>query len=134
MRSSVRSRWLGIGIAEAAFVLCVAGCGGATGYTSNTQAISVMVPATVSVSPNGTPVIVQIFVDSPSETAIVSFVGLPGGVQVKYSASDTSPSGDLIFTGNNIALPGSYKVIVMANSAGESASTSFTLVVTAASS
>jgi hypothetical protein len=93
-----------------------------------------MVPATVSVSPNGTPVIVQIFVDSPSETAIVSFVGLPGGVQVKYSASDTSPSGDLIFTGNNIALPGSYKVIVMANSAGESASTSFTLVVTAASS
>jgi hypothetical protein len=93
-----------------------------------------MVPATVSVSPNGTPVIVQIYIDSPSETALVTFVNLPGGVQVKYSASDTSPSGDLSFTGSDIALPGSYKVIVMAKSAGQTASTSFTLVVTAASS
>jgi len=134
MSSSVRSLRLVAGIAGAGLALCAAGCGGALGYTSNTLPISVMVPATVTVSRDGTPVIVQISIDSPSETALVAFVGLPGGVQEKYSASDTSPSGDLTFTGSAIASPGSYKVMVMVSSAGQTASTSFTLVVSAASS
>src|ERR1700721_257267 len=109
MGSSVHSLRLAAGISGAALALCLAGCGGATGYT-------------------------QIFIDSPSETALVNFVCLPGGVQEKYSASDTSPSGDLTFTGSDTASPGSYKVLVMVSSAGQTASTGFTMVVSAASS
>jgi hypothetical protein len=134
MSSSLRSLRLVAGFAGAGLVLSLAGCGGAAGYTSNMPPISVMVPATVTVPQNGMPVIVQINIDSPSETALVSFVGLPGGVQEKYSASDTSPSGDLTFTGSDVVSPGSYKVIVMVSSAGQTASTSFILVVSAASS
>jgi hypothetical protein len=114
--------------------LYLAGCGGATGYTSNTPPISVMVPPTVTVSQDGKPVIVQIFIESPSETALVTFVGLPAGVEEKYAASDTSPSGDLTFTGSDTSSPGSYKVTVTVSSAGQTASTSFTLVVSASSS
>jgi hypothetical protein len=134
MSTSVRSLRLVAGIAEGALVLCAAGCGGGAGYTTNTPPISVMVPAVVTVSQDGKPVIVQIFIDSPSETALVGFVGLPGGVQEKYSASDTSPSGDLTFTGSDTASPGSYKVTVTVNSAGQTASTNFTLIVSASSS
>lgn len=133
MSSSLRSLRLVAGFAGAGLALSLAGCGGAAGYTSNMPPISVMVPATVTVPQNGMPVVVQINIDSPSETALVSFVGLPGGVQEKYSASDTSPSGDLTFTGSDVVSPGSYKVIVMVISAGQTASTSFTLVVSAAS-
>jgi hypothetical protein len=133
MCSSVRSIRLVTGIAGAAFVLCLTGCGGTTGYTSTAPPISVTVPATVTVSQDGQPVIVQIFIDSTSETALVAFVGLPGGVQEKYSASDTNPSGTLTFTGSGAAMPGSYHVIVTASSAGQTASTSFTIIVSAAS-
>ncbi len=96
--------------------------------------ISVAVPASVTVAPGGMPVIVQIGIVSTSETALVMFVGLPGGVEVKYSASDTSPSGILTFTAGSTTATGSYPVTVTVNSAGQTASTSFTLVVTKSSS
>jgi hypothetical protein len=108
------------------------GCGAATGYTSTTPPISVTVPATVTVSQDGQPVVVDIFIDSTSETALVSFIGLPGGIQDKYSASDTNPSGTLTFTASSATPPGSNKVTVVVNSAGQSASTTFTMIVSAA--
>jgi hypothetical protein len=83
----------------------------------------------IAVSQNGTPVIVQIFIDSPSETALVSFTGMPGGVQVNYQASDTSPSGTLTFIGSGIAPLGTYTPKVTAHSAGQTAMTTFKLVV-----
>lgn len=116
-------------VAAAGVALWLGGCGGATGPAQMTP-ISVMVPASVTVVQGGATVIVDISIVSTSETALVMFVGLPGGVVEKYSASDTSPSGTLSFTAGSSSAPGSYPVIVTVNSAGQTATTNFTLIVT----
>lgn len=85
--------------------------------------------STVVVSPGGVPVQVQIAIRSTSETALVSFTGLPGGIQVSYKASDTNPSGQLIFMANASAGVGTYMPIVTVNSAGQTATLGFTLIV-----
>jgi hypothetical protein len=109
--------------------LFVCGCGGGI-EGQNLPAISVTLDESrIVVSQDGTPVIVQIFIDSPSETALVSFTGMPGGVEVNYQASDTSPSGTLTFIGSKNATAGTYMPKVTAQSAGATASTTFTLVV-----
>jgi hypothetical protein len=74
-------------------------------------------------------VIAEIQIESTSETAVVSFVGIPGDVQVGYYASDTSPSGDLKFTAGAAAKPGTYTPKITVQSAGATASTTFSLVV-----
>jgi len=111
--------------------LAACGCGGSPGTGGqNVPPISVMLDeSSIAVSQDGAPVIVQIFIDSPSETALVSFTGMPGGVQVKYQASDTSPSGTLTFIGNSTAPLGTYTPKVTAHSAGQTAMSTFTLVV-----
>jgi hypothetical protein len=114
--------------------LCAGGCGGAANSMQAAVPISVMVPVTVTVTQGGATVIVQISIVSTSETALVMFVGLPAGVEENYSASDTNPSGTLSFTASTTAATGSYPVTVTVNSAGQTASTSFTLVVDAAKS
>ncbi|MGB6688042.1 MAG: hypothetical protein WBE76_09400 [Terracidiphilus sp.] len=118
-----------------AAALPICGCGGgAGGGNQNLPSISVMLDGSrVVVSQDGTPVFVQIFIDSPSETALVSFTGMPGGVQVAYRASDTSPSGTLTFIGSSAAPLGTFTPKVTAMSAGGMASTKFTLVVEAKS-
>jgi hypothetical protein len=88
-----------------------------------------LVNSSVVVSQNGTPVMVQMIITSTSETALVSVTGLPVGVQQKYAATDTNPSGTLTFTASTAAPLGTYMPIVMVNSAGQTASTGFTLVV-----
>jgi hypothetical protein len=75
------------------------------------------------------PTSVQLTIKSTSETAIVSFNGLPGGVQATYAASDTNPSGPLTFVATKSAPAGTYAAGVTANSAGQTASSQFTLVV-----
>lgn len=116
-------------LAGAALAVC--GCGGkAAGPMQYAPPITVTLDlAQIKVSQNGTPVIVQIFIDSTSETALVSFTGLPAGVQVTYQASDTSPSGALTFIASQNAPLGTYTPKVTAQSAGQTASTTFTLVV-----
>jgi hypothetical protein len=113
----------------AAVTLVASGCGGGSG-SGNPPAISVMLDqSSIVVSQDGKPVIVQLFIDSPSETALVSFTGMPGGVEVSYQASDTSPSGTLTFIGSKNAPLGTYTPKVTAQSAGATATTTFTLVV-----
>ena len=129
MRWMERSLGRAAAVAAAGLALWLSGCGGATGPAQATP-ISVMVPATVTVMPGGATVIVQISIVSTSETALVMFVGLPGGVVEKYSASDTSPSGSLSFTADSSSAAGSYPVMVTVSSAGQTATTSFTLTVT----
>jgi hypothetical protein len=94
--------------------------------------ITVSVPATVTVLQGGPPVIVQIEIGSSSETAEVAVTGLPGGVQESYAASDTNPSGTLTFTAGPTAIVGNFTATVTVNSAGQTALTTFTLVVNAA--
>ena len=87
---------------------------------------------TVVVTQGGPPVIVQIIINSTSETALVALTGLPAGLQEKYGASNTNPSGTLTFTAAKTAPAGTYMPTVNVNSAGQMASTTFTLVVKAA--
>ena len=107
------------------------GCGGKTGILMhNPPPITVTLDQSqLTVSQSGTAVLVQIFIDSTSETALVNFTGMPGGVVVTYHASDTSPSGLLTFVAGQNAQLGTYMPIITAQSAGQTASTTFTLVV-----
>lgn len=127
------------GITTLACLLCaalvLAGCSGSSTFSKPQAMISVsLVPQQVTVSQDGTPVTVSILIDSPSETALVAVTGLPKGCEVKYSASDTSPSGILTFTANATSPVGSYMPVVNVNSANQTASTQFTFTVKAASS
>lgn len=117
----------------APLALALCGCGGGHGMTSVLPISVSLVDAKVIVMQAGSPVIVQIKIDSTSETALVSATGLPGDVQEKYAASDTNPSGTLTFTAGASAPLGTYMPTVTANSAGQTASTMFTLVVEAKS-
>jgi len=87
---------------------------------------------TVVVTQGGPPVSVQVIIKSTSETALVAIIGLPAGLQEKYAASDTNPSGILTFTASKTAPPGTYTPTVDVNSAGQMASVTFTLIVKAA--
>jgi hypothetical protein len=106
------------------------GCGGRTGTTlANPISVS-LVNSTVTVQQGGAAVNVQIQIQSTSETAVVSVVGLPTGVSVKYAATDTNPSGLLTFTANAQATKGTFMPMINVLSAGQAAATQFTLVVT----
>jgi len=89
-------------------------------------------PSTVVLAPGGTPVYAKITINSTSETALVNLIGLPGGVVESYAATDTNPSGLLTFTASKSAVDGTYMPIVMVNSAGQTASLTFTLLVRSA--
>jgi hypothetical protein len=115
--------------------LALTGCGGGGGSMTARVPISVsLVVSKVTVSQDGKPVIVGILIDSPSETALVAVNSLPTGCGVKYASSDTNPSGTLEFTANLTTPAGTYMPTVTVNSAGQMASTQFTLVVTATAS
>ncbi len=127
--------WFRLAPALATLILYWAaiGCGGGGGSGSGSipmNPISVsLTSSTVDVPQDGMPSIDQITIKSPSETALVSFTGLPGGVQATYAASDTNPSGSLTFVATKSAAAGTYSAGVTANSAGQTASAKFTLVV-----
>ncbi len=110
-------------------MLIMAGCGGRTGNPSATP-ISVSLPVSrIVVMPSGAPVTAQIQIVSTSETALVMVSGLPGGIQEKYAASDTNPSGILTFTAAATTHTGTYMPTITVDSAGQTASTTFTLIV-----
>lgn len=125
--------WFRLATAFTTLVLSWAaiGCGGGSGSGTNpVNPISVSLSSsTVVVPQDGMPSSVQITIKSTSETALVSFAGLPGGIQATYAASDTNPSGPVTFVATTSAPAGTYSASVTANSAGQTASTQFTLVV-----
>jgi hypothetical protein len=115
-----------------AVLILAPGCGGRGDSNITVLPITVsLAVSTVVVPQDGTQVIVSILITSTSETALVSVRDLPAGVQVKYDASDTNPSGQLAFTASGAAPPGTYDATVTVNSAGQTAATTFTLVITA---
>jgi hypothetical protein len=120
------------GVAFLGFALAAAGCGGGGGSTIVRAPITVSLPiSTVVVPQDGTQVIVPIDITSTSETALVTVSGLPSGLQEEYAASDTNPSGSLTFTASAATPAGRYTPTVTVNSAAQTASTNFTLVVIA---
>ena len=119
--------------ARIAAIVVLAGCGGGNGSPMMVPISVSLSASTVVVPQNGTATRIQIFIMSTSETALVGFTGMPGGVQVTYAASDTNPSGQLTFMANASATAGTYMPIITVNSAGQAATVKFTLVVSAAS-
>jgi hypothetical protein len=116
-RSIVRLvRWIRRISVLAFLEVMVAGCGGGSGSIVM-QPISVSLPvSTVVVPQDGTQVIVPILITSTSETARVSVTGLPTGVQERYAASDTNPSGSLFFTTSASTPEGIYAASVTVKS------------------
>jgi hypothetical protein len=112
-------------------VIAVVGCsGGASMLPSAQVPITVsLVISTINVPQDGTTVIVPMTISSSSETALVNFSGLPTGVQVKYTSTDTNPSGTLTFVADVDSQAGTYMPTVNVYSAGQAASTTFTLIV-----
>jgi hypothetical protein len=128
-----RSRSLAGGVAFVGFALAAAGCSCGGGSMNVPVPIMVSLPvSTVVVPQDGTQVVVPINITSTSETALVSVSGLPTGLQEKYAASDTNPSGSLAFTASAATPEGTYAPKVTVQSAGQTASTNFTLVVVSA--
>lgn len=126
-----RSRGQAWGVAIVGFALA-AGCRCGGGFIAVPMRIMVSLPvSTVVVPQDGTQVVVPINITSTSETALVSVSGLPTSMQEKYAASDTNPSGSLVFTASAATPAGTYTPRVTVQSAGQTASTNFTLVVSA---
>jgi hypothetical protein len=124
----LRSR---IGLASAAFVFAVTGCGGGT-FAPQPINLSVSVNnTTVVVPPNGTPVYVQVIIVAPTETATFTISGLPGGVSESYRESESNPSGLLTLVANSSTVPGTYMPEITVGSSGQTASVIFTLVISA---
>jgi hypothetical protein len=99
--------------------------------TSVPMAVTVSFPnPSVTVPRNGSQVSVSIIIMSSSETAVVTVNGLPAGVAVKYSSSDTNPSGSLAFTALATTVAGTYTLRVTVNSASQIITTTLTLIVT----
>jgi hypothetical protein len=119
-------------VLSCAVIGCGGGGGGSTGGggTPPVNPISVSLSSsTVIVPQDGMPTSIQMTINSTSETALVSFNGLPGAVQATYAASDTNPSGPLTFVATTSALAGTYSPTVVVNSANQTASTQFKLIV-----
>jgi hypothetical protein len=109
--------------------IAMAGCGGGGG--SNPPPVTLAVTlgsANVVVPQDGTAATVQVTISGPSGTATVTVGGLPAGVTEQFAATAGGPSGTLTFTGSATALAGTYTPTVTVNSAGQTASTNFTLV------
>ena len=117
----------------AAVLLSVTGCGGGkTSFSPPPINLSVSVNnATITVPPNNMAVYVQVVIVAPTETATFNITGLPAGVSFSYRESESSPSGLLTLMANPSTMPGTYMPLISVGTLGQTASTDFTLVVTA---
>jgi hypothetical protein len=117
----------------AAVLLSVTSCGGGkTSFSPPPINLSVSVNnATITVPPNNMAVYVQVVIVAPTETATFTIAGLPAGVSFNYRESESSPSGLLTLMANPSTMPGTYMPLITVGTLGQTASTVFTLVVTA---
>lgn len=118
-----------VGASAAGLALAVAGCGSPAGTLMAPPITVSLVLSTIELPQDGTQVGVPITITSTSETALVTVSPLPAGVGVKYAASDTNPSGELFFTANAVSQAGTTMPFVTVYSAGQTAMTTFTLIV-----
>jgi hypothetical protein len=114
----------------AAFPLIFLGCGGGR-YIPPPIYLTVSIVGTVTVSPNSIAVNVPVIIMAPTETASFIINGLPGGVAYSYKESESNPSGLLTLIANNTTMAGTYMPVIIVGSSGQTASTGFTLIVSA---
>lgn len=98
-------------------------------------------PVTLSVSLSnpivtlaaGSSVSVPVVVVAPTETVTFTISSLPAGVTQSYKESESNPSGLLTLAAGPSTQPGTYKPTIVVASSGQTASFTFTLVITAVS-
>jgi hypothetical protein len=133
MHSFLRS---GIEVAAAGLVLVLitGGCGGMTSFSPPPIVLSVSVNnTTVVVPPTGMAVNIPVTIVAPTETATFTINGLPAGVSDSYKESESNPSGLLTLIANSTTKAGTYMPIITVGSSGQTASVTFTLVISTAS-
>lgn len=81
----------------------------------------------------GSSINVPIVIVAPTETVTFTISNLPTGVTQNYKESESNPSGLLTLTASPSAQPGAYKPTIVVASSGQTASFTFTLVITAVS-
>lgn len=81
----------------------------------------------------GSSINVPVVVVAPTETVTFTITNLPAGVAQNYKESESNPSGLLTLTASPLAQPGTYKPTIVVASSGQTASFTFTLVITAVS-
>ena len=117
---------------SAAFLLALAGCGSRASFAPPPINLSVSVNnATVTVPPNGAAVNIPVTIVAPTETATFTIAGLPAGVSYNYKESESNPSGLLTLIANATTAPGTYMPVITVGSSGQTASVTFTLVISA---
>jgi hypothetical protein len=117
----------------AALLSALTGCGSHAAFTPPPIILNVSLSMpTVTVAPNGTPVYVQVTIVAPTETATFTIIGLPAGVSATYKESESNPSGLLTLIASSATKQGTYMPTITVGSSGQTASTSFNLVIPAA--
>ena len=108
-------------------------CGGHAAFVPPPVVLNVSLSnSTVNISNNGTPVLVPVTINAPTETASFLITGLPAGVSATYKESESNPSGLLTLIATSATKAGTSMPQITVGSSGQTASTTFTLVVSAA--
>jgi hypothetical protein len=108
----------------------LAGCGGGT-FTPPPINLSVSIASMVTLVSNNAAVSVPVTIVAPTETASFIIAALPGGVSYSYKESESNASGLLTLTASNTTTAGTYMPVITVGSSGQTASTTFTLLITA---
>jgi hypothetical protein len=114
-----------------AAMLCLSSCGGSSNAIAPIVLTVAVNAGVVTVIQGGSPVYVPVTVVAPTETVTFAISGLPAGLAANYKESESNPSGQLTLTTNASTPLGSYKPSITVGSSGQTASTTFSLTVTA---
>jgi hypothetical protein len=120
-----------LAVASIAPGIAFAGCGG-NAHTPPPVVLSVTASASIVDLEQGGTVYTPITIVAPTETASFAIIGLPAGVAQTYKESESNPSGQLTLTASTMTPIGTYMPKITVGSSGQTASTVFTLVITAA--
>lgn len=109
--------------------LGLANCGGHEPYTPPPIVLSVSLNPTVPITSNNTPLGVPVTIMAPTETATFQIIELPSGLSWNYKESESNPSGLLTLTAATTTVAGTYKPTITVGSSGQTASVTFSLIV-----
>jgi hypothetical protein len=118
-------------IAAFAATLCLSSCGGSSNAIAPIVLTVTVNAGVVVVIQGGSPVYVPVTVMAPTETVTFAISGLPAGAAASYKESESNPSGQLALTANASTPLSSYKPTITVGSSGQTASTTFSLTITA---
>ncbi len=123
--------WLACALGVIAFAPL--GCGGRASSAPPPVVRTVSIADTAfHLANDGSALYIAVIIVAPTETTSFTIGGLPAGVTASYKESESNPSGLLTLTAGPTTPPGTYTPRVTVGSSGQTAATSFTLVVNGA--